>query len=156
MNKIKKTLQSRKAWACLFALALIILNHALGWGLGVVEMLGIVSPLLAWAGIEGVIDAARVFQEGKPRIDTLIDGVKDLMGPLLSSGPSTSPFVSTGAFATPVGEGENENIQSELISRSADQMSDEELGVNIGFYKTILDDLEIEQKKRDRKKDETG
>lgn len=164
MTKIKQTLQSRKAWACILALTLVVLNYVLGWGLGMVEMLGVVSPLLAWAGIEGIVDAARVFQEGKPNVQPLFEGMKMF---LESVSPGTTNQVSSidknvasalvsGMYPSSSDEGESGPIKPSMASRPTDEMSDEELELNIGFYQTILDELRNEQQKRGHKDPETG
>lgn len=56
--------KSRKAQAMGVAFAFFLLNWILGWGLTFEQALALVSPLFAWAGIEGLSDAARVLSEG--------------------------------------------------------------------------------------------
>lgn len=56
--------QSRKAQAMALALGFLLVNKFFDLGLTVEQSLALVSPLFAWAGIEGLSDAARVLSEG--------------------------------------------------------------------------------------------
>jgi len=56
VEKWIKTLDSRKAVAMGLAFVLIVLNKVLDWGMETQDIILLVSPLFAWAGIEGLLD----------------------------------------------------------------------------------------------------
>jgi len=58
---MKKWYQSRKFWVAIVAGIVAGLNRYYGWAVDPAEIMAIISPFLLWIGVEGAIDAKRVW-----------------------------------------------------------------------------------------------
>lgn len=82
LSKWVKTLDSRKFVFAALSVVFLALNAHFGWLPSDTAFL-IVSPLLAWAGIEGYIDAKRAGGATPAGISDVIGKVADLFGPMI-------------------------------------------------------------------------
>lgn len=69
MDKIVQTVSSRKALALALAFVLVLLNRILGWGMETGDILVLIAPLFTWAGIEGIMDWAKIRNGTKPETE---------------------------------------------------------------------------------------
>lgn len=94
MKNWLKGLTSRKFILALVSAAVAFGNFMWGWGLTEVQVLTIISPLLAFIGVEGAADTATRIQAGKAAATQLQPGIPAETAAYLNDLTQTDDFAN--------------------------------------------------------------